>query len=65
MRILSRIAHFQLKRTLPALKASRPGPDLPIQPKVIYLEVSYQCNLKCTMCTRHFEGVPQEIMAHE
>jgi MoaA/NifB/PqqE/SkfB family radical SAM enzyme len=65
MQILRRIAPFGLKRRFSILSESDPSANLPLKPKVIYLEVSYQCNLKCTMCTRHFEGVPQVYMERE
>lgn len=36
-----------------------PGePALPF-PDTLNIESSYACNLKCVMCPRHFEGVPQ------
>lgn len=32
-------------------------------PDTINIETSYACNLRCVMCTRHFEGTPQGMFS--
>lgn len=39
-------------------------PVLPF-PDTLNIESSYACNLKCMMCPRHFEGVPQGMFSLE
>ncbi len=34
-------------------------------PDTLSIESSYACNLKCVMCPRHFEGVPQGMFSLE
>lgn len=34
-------------------------------PDTLNIESSYACNLKCVMCPRHFEGVPQGMFSLE
>jgi len=45
-------------------KLFRSSPDFP-HPEVLTIESSYTCNLKCVMCPRHFEGVPQGVFTLE
>lgn len=45
------------------MRDSFPEPiTYPILPDHLALEVSYACNLRCMMCPRTFEGVPQEVL---
>ncbi len=39
--------------------------SFPVEPDCLHIEVSYTCNLRCIMCPRKFEGVPQEVMPPE
>ncbi len=42
------------------------GADTPLPfPDTLSIESSYACNLKCVMCPRHFEGVPQGMFTLE
>jgi len=48
-------------------KASTSGPEAPPQrfPAHVMIEPSYACNLRCAMCPRHFDEVPQGLMKRE
>lgn len=48
-----------LKKRVFAGEAPLPFPD------TLNIESSYACNLKCVMCPRHFEGVPQGMFTLE
>ncbi len=37
-------------------------PPLPF-PETLLLEISHACNLRCSMCPRHFEDVPQGLLS--
>jgi MoaA/NifB/PqqE/SkfB family radical SAM enzyme len=45
---------------------SSPKQEEPLPfPDTLSIESSYACNLKCVMCPRHFEGVPQGMFSLE
>lgn len=51
------LSHF-LKNRIPRKRLKSP-----LWPRVIYVEISYQCNLHCRMCPRDFDSTPQVSMS--